>query len=143
MTIEVRMLGENDASVLGRVHPDVFDSPVMPGLVREFLRDPRHHIAVAVDEDGKVVGMATGFHYIHPDKPAQLFVNEVGVADDFQRQGIGLRLIHELLAHGRRIGCSEGWVATETDNKAARALYRAAGGLEAPESIVMYTYPMS
>jgi ribosomal protein S18 acetylase RimI-like enzyme len=143
MPIVVRMLDRDEAHVLGRVDPDVFDGPLQDDLVREFLQDPRHHIAVAVDDGSTVVGMASGVHFVHPDKRAQLFVNEVGVAASHQGQGIGLRLMAELLAHGRRIGCSEGWVATETDNSAARALYRKAGGKEAPEAIVMYTFDLA
>jgi len=76
--------------------------------------------------------MASVFHYVHPDKPAQLFVNEVGVAASHQSQGIGLRLLTALLEHGRRIGCTEAWVATEQNNIAARALYRRAGWYRKP-----------
>lgn len=62
--------------VLGR-------NPIDPTWSAEFLRDPRHHIAVAI-EDGVVVGIASGVHYLHPDKPPELFVNEVGVAPAFR-----------------------------------------------------------
>ena len=143
MPVAIRILGEEDVAVLQRVDPDVFDGPLQPGLIEEFLGDPRHHIAVAIDDDSTVVGMASGVHFIHPDKPPQLFVNEVGVADNHRRKGIGTRLMAELLEHGRRIGCIESWVATERDNTAARALFRKAGGEEAPESIVMYTYELA
>ncbi len=143
MAIVIKILGRDDAPVLARLEPDVFDGPIRDDLVRQFLQDPRHHIAVAIDETSTVVGMASAFHYVHPDKPPQFFVNEVGVADAYQGQGIGLRLMNELLAHGSRMGCSEGWVATEEDNVAARALYRKAGGKQAKETIVMYTFELA
>ena len=79
---------------------------------------------------------------VHPDKPAQLFINEVGVAEAYQGQGVGSRLISELLALGRRLGCTEAWVATEPDNKAARRLYEKAGGQQDSSPFVMYTFPL-
>src|SRR5687767_10205541 len=48
MSVIVRMLGPEDATVLDRVATHVFDGPVKADLVREFLHDPRHHIAVAI-----------------------------------------------------------------------------------------------
>ena len=77
--ITIKFLSANDVAVFDRVAEDVFDYPVRLDLAAEFLHDPRHHIAVALD-GGVVVGMASAVHYVHPDKPAQLFINEVGVA---------------------------------------------------------------
>ncbi len=127
--MEVRLLGPEDEAVLAHVADDVFDNPVLPELAREFLRDPRHHIAVAL-VDGQVVGFASGVHYVHPDKPAQLWVNEVGVSPDHQGRGIGRAVLQRLLAAGRDHRCEVAWVLTDRSNAAARALYGALGGRE-------------
>jgi hypothetical protein len=37
-------------AVLRRVANDVFDEALSPALVAKFLRDPRHHLSVAIDE---------------------------------------------------------------------------------------------
>ncbi len=140
--VEIRLLGPGDESVLDDVDPDVFDFEPQSALSREFLADPRHHIVVAIDGK-RVVGMASGFHYVHPDKPAQLFVNEVGVAATHQRQRIGQRLVEALLERGRALGCAEAWVATEPSNAAARGLYTKAGGIQDPEGFVLYSFPLS
>lgn len=127
--IEVRVLGDGEAHALDRVAPDVFDQPIRPELAAEFLSDSRHHIAVAIEDD-VVVGFASGVHYLHPDKPPELWINEIGVAPTHQRQGIATRVLEALLARGRELGCREAWVLTERDNEAAVALYASAGGLE-------------
>ena len=101
-SVTIRLLGPADAKLLDCVAPGVFDNPVDARLAAEFLADARHHLVVAVI-DGQVVGMATGVHYIHPDKPRELWVNEVGVAPAHQRQGIGKQLLQALFAHGPRI----------------------------------------
>ncbi|HZS61848.1 MAG TPA: GNAT family N-acetyltransferase [Gemmatimonadaceae bacterium] len=131
------MLGRDDANVLERVAADVFDNDIEPGLVAEFLADPRHHLAVAI-EDGVVVGMASAVHYVHPDKLAEMFVNEVGVTPAYQRRGIGRQLMQALLGHAKQLGCAVAWVGTETTNAAARGLYAAVGGKEAPMIVVSF-----
>jgi aminoglycoside 6'-N-acetyltransferase I len=141
VTIEIRILQADDASVLERVADDVFDRQVDPRWTAEFLADPRHHLAVAIDGE-VVVGMASGVHYVHPDKPPQLFINEVGVASTHQGRGIGRHVLDALLEHGRELGCSEAWVLTDESNSIARKLYTAAGGLLEPEPAVMYTFPL-
>jgi hypothetical protein len=79
MASKIRILQPGDDQFLMNVAAEVFDNPIDAELTREFLEDPRHHIAVAIDDE-QVVGFASGVHYIHPDKPPELWINEVGVA---------------------------------------------------------------
>jgi len=138
-TITIRILGPADASVLDRVAPDVFDHDIDRKWTSEFIADPRHHLAVAIDDDF-VVGMASAVHYIHPDKSPELWINEVGVAPTHHRRGIARRLLKALFSHGRALGCREAWVLTEEDNRPARRLYSAVGGSE--EMMVYVTFPL-
>ena len=137
MDIEVRILGADDGAVLARVAPEVFDNPVDARWSAEFLADARHHLAIAID-DGTVVGMASAVHYVHPDKPPELWINEVGVAPTHQGRGIAKRLLQALFARGRELGCAEAWVLTESENTAARRLYAAAGGEESAAVMVSF-----
>lgn len=139
MSIEIRPLGPGDDRILERVADGVFDHAVDPRLAAEFLADPRHHLIVAIDE-GTVVGMVTAVDYVHPDKPRQLWINEIGVAPTHQRRGIARGLLDAMLAHGRATGCTEAWLGTEETNEAANALYRAAGG--DAESFVLYSWEL-
>ena len=138
-SVQIRLLAAADKHLLLSAAADVFDEDVRDALASEFLGDPRHHIAGAID-GGVLVGFASAVHYIHPDKPAELWINEVGVAGPYQRQGFGRRLLDELLSHGRALGCTEAWVLTERDSDAARTLYRAAGGSE--QTVVYCTFPL-
>ena len=135
--IVIRLLGPNDAGVLDRVAPDVFDAAIDVRWRDEFFADPRHHLVVALD-GGQVVGMASGVHYVHPDKPPELWVNEISVAPTHRRRGIGRALLGALFAHARTLGCGEAWLGTDAANTAARCLYRGAGGREAPMVYVTF-----
>jgi aminoglycoside 6'-N-acetyltransferase I len=142
VTLDIRHLGPDDGRVLRRVAVGVFDHDVDPALAMEFLRDPRHHLVVAV-EDGSVVGFASGVHYVHPDKPAELWINEVGVAPTHQRQGLGKRLLKALFVRGRELGCREAWVLTSPANGAAVRLYESVGGVDMADPPVMFTFRLS
>jgi ribosomal protein S18 acetylase RimI-like enzyme len=134
--IRIRLLGADEATVLAKVAEDVFDAAIDMRWCTEFFADARHHIAVALDGD-TVVGFASAVHYVHPDKPPELWINEVGVAPSHQQRGIGKQLMQALLAHGRALGCRQAWVLTEDDNTAARALYAAAGGNEIERPVMV------
>ncbi len=139
--IVVRVLAADEAAVLDRVAPEVFDGDVDPASCAAFFADPRHHLAVAIDR-GVVVAMASGVDYVHPDKPRDLWINEVGVSPSHHGRGIGRRVVDALLDHGRALGCGEAWVLTSPTNTAARRLYAGRGGEEADEPAIMYTFPL-
>ena len=141
-SVVVRCLAPTEAGVLHHVARDVFDHNVREDYLQAFLDDPHSLLAVAID-DGVVVGMASGLVYGHPDKPLQLFVNEVGVAPKHQLRGLGRELVRCLLARGRELACTEAWVATEEENAAARRLFAATGGREEASRTVMYTYALN
>lgn len=142
MSIEIRALTKNDKAVLDRVADGVFDNAVNRSLSAEFLDDARHHLVVAID-DGVVVGFASGVHYVHPDKPAELFINEVAVAPSHQGRGLGKAVVTGLLEIARQHECREAWVLTDRENAAAMALYASAGGEEGVEPSIMFTFRLS
>jgi aminoglycoside 6'-N-acetyltransferase I len=142
MDVAVRVLGPDELAVLNMVDPDVFDEPVHSQWAAEFLADPRHHLAVAV-ANGVVVGMASGVHYLHPDKPPELWVNEVGVSPAFQRRGIAQRLLRALFDRGIAVGCTTGWVGTEVENTASRRLYQSVGGTEDAQPFVLVSFTLA
>ncbi len=139
--ISIHLVTKANAAMLDRVEPDVFDHPVRADLLAQFLAQPANVLAVAVAE-GVVVGMASGFSYVHPDKPLSLFLNEVGVSARYHRRGIASRLIAAVLDHARSIGCREAWVATEVDNLPARELYQRTGARQDDRHAVVYIYAL-
>jgi ribosomal protein S18 acetylase RimI-like enzyme len=137
--LQVRILKPGDERVLETVASDVFDDAIDAAAAREFVGDPRHRLAVAID-GGVVVGFVSAVLYVHPDKPGpELWINEVGVAPSHQRQGIARRLLQCTLDEARTTGCREAWVLTDRSNHAAMQLYENGGG-EASLDHVMFTF---
>jgi aminoglycoside 6'-N-acetyltransferase I len=139
MAIEFRKLGAGDDTVLDRVADGVFDNAVQPALAREFLDDARHHLVVALD-DGIVVGFVSGVHYVHPDKPTELWINEVAVAPTHLRRGLAQTLLRLLLDTARTLGCSQAWVLTDRDNTAAMRLYASVNGDPGNREHIMFEF---
>ena len=140
--VEIRLAVLEDLAAICSTRSEIFDEKVDPNLTREFLKDPRHHLALAI-VDGQIVGMASAVDYIHPDKKPELFINEAGVDPSFQNQKIGRQLIEFLCGYGKTIGCISAWVLTEDDNVAAQKAYAAAGGIKSDEQIVMFEFEIN
>jgi len=138
--IEIRMATMADLPALIDVGDALFDYAVKPDRAAEFINDNRHHLIIALDGD-KIVGMASGLHYVHPDKDPSLFINEVSVLDDYHNRGIGRAVVAAMKNHGATLGCTEEiWVATEISNTPARRCYMAAGGVEDEEQAVVFNF---
>lgn len=136
-SVDIALLDVSSVEMLENVADDLFDQTLQPELIEEFLTDPRHHLAMATLDD-QVIGFASAVHYVHPDKPTELWINEVGVADAYQGQGIGKRLMKTLFSLGEQLGCAEAWVLADQDNHRARGFYESLGGDASPA--VMYTF---
>lgn len=141
MSPAIKRVTKDNAELLDNVAPEVFDHAIMPAQLAAFLNDARHLLFVAL-HDGAVVGMATGVEYFHPDKPPQLFINEVGVTPKMQCQGIGRRLVTALIDAGKGRGCSYAWVGTETDNEIAKACYAGVPGASEDDPFVLYEWEL-
>jgi len=137
--IQIRMANVGDIPALIDVGDALFDYSIKPNRATEFIKDNRHHLIIALS-DGKIIGMASGLHYVHPDKDPALFITETGVLETFQNRGIGRGLVNAMKAHGASLGCTDIWTATEPSNIPAQKCYKAAGGYEDDEQAIVYNF---
>jgi aminoglycoside 3-N-acetyltransferase I len=80
--------------------------------------------------DDKVVGGLVAFEFnpIHGSK--ELYIYDIAIHPDFQKQGIGKRLIEQLKIQAKQRGVKTIFVEAETEDTGAVAFYRAIGGEE-------------
>jgi aminoglycoside 6'-N-acetyltransferase I len=123
MPFTVRRMHVGDEALFQRIAPEVFDEPIHPERLKAYLSAPGHMMVLAFEGD-LVVGQCAGVLHRHPDKPTELYIDEVGTASTHLRRGIARMMMDELFAWGRELGCEEAWLGTETDNEPAKALYR-------------------
>jgi ribosomal protein S18 acetylase RimI-like enzyme len=117
---------------------EVFDDTFSPERLAQRAAVDGHLLVVAV-EGGRTVGQVAGIvqHLAH--KPAELHLENVGVAPSHRRRGIAAAMVTEALAWGGELGCDEAWVATEVDNDAANELYTSLGSRSDPALIHVFT----
>jgi ribosomal protein S18 acetylase RimI-like enzyme len=139
MKLEIRRLSSADLSTLNRIAQDVFDAPINPDHMRRYLDTPGHIMMIAII-DGLVVGQCAAVIQHHPDKPKDMYIDELGVSPAYQRHGIARRLMSEMLDLGKALHCAQCWVTTHSDNAPARGLYQTLGARA--ESTVLYAFDL-
>lgn len=92
-----------------------------------FLTDDQNWLFAAIC-NGAIIGFACGYELLHHAGFRMLYIHEIGVAEAFQRQGVGTALIHALKDSCRERGISRFFLFTAQSSTAANALYRKAGG---------------
>ena len=137
METEIVRIGPAQTGLLRRVAEDVFDEEIDPQRLAAYLTMPGNLMVLAV-ADGEVVGQTRGVIHRHPDLPTELYIDNLGVTPGRRREGIATRLLDDLVAWSREMGCEEAWVGTEVDNEAARTLYERRGS--DAETFVLYFY---
>jgi GNAT superfamily N-acetyltransferase len=120
---------------------DLFDLPAVAEHTGRFLAAPDHFLFLAYVDD-EPVGFISGVETVHPDKGAEMFLNELAVAEPYRRQGTGKALVAALRDLAVERGCIAMWVLTDHDNPGARATYESAGS-NAGTSHVMYDWPLA
>ena len=116
---------------------DAFDATVQRDLAARYLADEGHHFLGAY-LDGEPAGVATATEILRPDKPPELFLNELVVLPASRRKGVAGSLLAELKHLAADRGCEAIWVLTEEDNEGGMATYRAAGGRRIDGTTVMF-----
>ena len=138
--VSVRRANRGDEREVARFEA-AFDYHVIAEETRRFLADERHHLLLGYVDD-RPAGFVSAVEIFHPDKRAELFLNEIGVIDEERRRGVARALIEELKRLGHEIGCGNLWVLTDEENAAAMGLYRSTGGQWDGNSHVMFEYDL-
>ncbi|WP_299192975.1 GNAT family N-acetyltransferase [uncultured Erythrobacter sp.] len=123
LDLTTHWIDEGNAHLLDNVAPGVFDHAIDPARLKPYLASPANWMCLALHE-GQVVGMCMCVIHSHPDKPTELFLDEIGTGDDWRRQGIARALMQLVFERADAENIEEIWLGTEPDNDAANGLYQ-------------------
>lgn len=138
--IQIHLCVPGDEKLFRHIADDVFDDPIAPEKLAGYLTLPNHHLFIAL-ERGIIVGQLTALSYHHPEnRPGDLFIDEVGVAASVQRRGVATRLMQAAFALGRKLGCRDAWLATEVENREARAFHESLG--QKGEPVIYFNFQL-
>ncbi|HET6227085.1 MAG TPA: GNAT family N-acetyltransferase [Bacteroidia bacterium] len=106
--------------------------------LQQFLAKPGFIVYVAESEE-RIIGGLTAYllDQYYSDKPIA-FIYDVAVKEEFQRQGIGKKLIAHLSEHCKSLGIEEMFVLADVEDEHAIDFYRATLGEES--NVVNFNY---
>jgi ribosomal protein S18 acetylase RimI-like enzyme len=101
-------------------------------LARRFLLERFQHnqsvIFVAVAEDGAAAGFTQLYPSFSSASAARIYIlNDLFVAPEFRRHGVGAQLLEEAARFARAAGAVRLTLSTEVTNTTAQALYESCG----------------
>ncbi len=135
--VSTHWIGQSNTHLLGKVASGTFDHDINPLRLERYLANTANWMGVAVHE-GEVVGMVMAVVHTHPDKPTELFVDEIGTADEWRRKGIARRLMQDIFDRADKEEIDEIWLGTESGNIPAQKLYE--GFKHEREDAVIYYF---
>lgn len=88
----------------------------------------RHIVAVARDDGGQAIGMASAQLVVSTAEGAlSAWIEDVVVHQDYRRQGIGKRLLDHLVGWAKAQGATRVQLVADQENAAADLFYKALG----------------
>ncbi len=148
MEIEMQKLQATDTpkfTELLQVFEDVFEmkefSMLPIGYLRDLLGREGFMVFVAI-HNGVVIGGLTA--HVLPSyyfQSHEVYIYDLAVKRDFQRIGVGRRLMEGIISHCRERGDATLFVQADLEDTHALDFYRSTGGTA--EDVVHFNYPLN
>ena len=131
---EYRKLNISDLELVLEMNKNFRDGFIFKENARQFLLDPKNWIFACI-EDKKIIGFAYGYELNRLDnKGNMLYIHEVGVHPEYQRQGIGFQILTSLKEICKLTDICRFFLITQKHNIAACKLYEKTGGKKIADS---------
>ena len=148
MDLEIKKLGRQDLDkfvALIQVFEDVFEMKMfrMPSkdYLKSVLEKEGFFVFVAL-LNNQVLGGLTAYtiHQYYAEKPL-VYIYDLAVKREFQRQGIGKKLIQSTTDYCKANGMEEVFVQADVEDDYAIEFYQSTGGT--PEKVIHFSYPLN
>lgn len=147
MEVQVSKLTINDIEKFNRlirIFADIFEMnrltvPPPSRLIALLSKDD--FIALVAEVNGQVIGGLTSYvlQQYYAVQP-QVFIYDLAVVKNFQRQGVAKLLMTDLTHHCQENGYEQMFVLAHDEDEHALQFYRSTGGME--ESVRSFTYTL-
>ncbi len=144
MRVKRLTLGDRDlARALFTLMADVFEEDcedLSDGYIDRLLGREDFWAIAAFAGDHIIGGVTAHTLVLTRTESSEIFIYDIAVRRDHQRQGVGRRLLAELRAQAAALGIREVFVPADTDDVHALDFYRALGGAPSPVTIFTFTH---
>lgn len=125
---EFRKLCLSDLEIVLQMESDFRSGFIFEENARQFLSNPMNWIFACIQEK-QIIGFAYGYELNRLDnKGNMLYIHEVGVLPQYQKQGIGFQILTSIKNLCKLTGICRFFLFTQKHNAVACALYEKAGG---------------
>ncbi len=149
MNIEIRKLESTDAHKLSELvdlYEDVFEMEKFKKPSLDYFEKMLSESSVIVfiaEKDGKIIGGMTA-HILHSTyfESAYVYVYDLAVKGEFQRQGVGTKLMEKIKDYSRKLGFDEVFLQADKVDKYAVDFYTKIGGLP-EDDVIHFAFPLN
>lgn len=144
MSVVVRRLMPSDLALARRVFltmTEVFEDPgevLGDEYLATLLARPDFWAIAAVDGDDVLGGITAHTLLMTRSESREVFIYDLAVVPERQRQGVGRRLVAELRDAAAAEGIAVAFVPADNEDTHALDFYRAIGGVPAPVTIFTF-----
>lgn len=144
MSVDVRRLTAADTALARQVFltmAAVFEddgAPLPDAYLATLLARPGFWAFAAVDGDAVIGGLTAHTLPMTRSESAEVFIYDLAVVPDRQRQGVGRRLVAALREAAAVDGIRVAFVPADDEDTHALEFYRALGGVPAPVTIFTF-----
>jgi aminoglycoside 3-N-acetyltransferase I len=141
----LRRLGAGDrelARELFRTMADVFEDgakPLTDGYLDRLLAREEFWALAALVDNEVVGGLTAHVLPMTRSETLEVFLYDLAVKPEYQRRGIGRRLVQHLLDSAEQAGFETVFVPADNEDEGALEFYRAMGGEAA--AVTIFTWP--
>jgi ribosomal protein S18 acetylase RimI-like enzyme len=138
--IEVKRLKPGDEEEAGRIAERWYSGKGEVAEYRAFLSEKENYILAAYSE-GELAGFLIGYELkrLETSQPMMLLYT-IDVLPEYQRKGVGKKLVNDLKRLCTRRGALKMFVITNESNQPAMALYSSTGGKRESTDDVVFVY---
>lgn len=144
MSIDIRRLTTLELALARRLFltmTEVFEDPGEPlgdAYLATLLARPDFWAFAAVDGDDVLGGITAHTLLMTRSESREVFIYDLAVVPDRQRQGVGRRLVSALRDAAAAEGIEVAFVPADNEDTHALDFYRAIGGVPAPVTIFTF-----
>ena len=110
--VEIRRLTLAELARLSGAAEGVFEGDWDSDRIGRYVSTPGHIMIVAVN-GSEVVGQVAAVLHHHPDRPVDLYIDDLVVGLGYRRRSLGRKLVQAMMDVGVLEGCRTAWVVTE------------------------------
>ncbi len=136
---EIKRLTLHDAAVVKSIVKLFRSSDTDDKWVQDFLINQQNYV-IACLSGASPVGFLLAYELQRYDRNGMLYIHEVNVLPQYQREGIGKRLMEEAIRICKEKGLFKSFLITNKSNTAACGLYETTGAIATEDDNIVYWY---